>query len=176
MIIDKTKTEKKEFDFLDSNGNYLISVIANSIDNALTELKESNFDISLIDKEKTFEISNIYGVIFQEKEIQKRLKFIKDTIIEVFDNYSKVNFEIAFNNLSQKNSHFYEAFKTAKELIVKEFTIPLPSNKMYDSKENREKIDKLKGKLIDICNIRGSNDRFHKEKLIYNCLMQVYNL
>jgi len=173
MLIDKKKQEKKEFDFSDSNYNYIITVIASDLENAKLELLQNNFDVSNIDFSKTLEISSIYGVKFNELEIEARLNFIKETLLEVFQNHANINFNIAFNEMSQKNAHYNEAFIIAKELIQKEFSIPLPSNRMSESKEDREKFDRIKDKLLELCNARGSDKFRYFEKTIVYCLREI---
>jgi hypothetical protein len=65
-----------------------------------------------------------------EKEVQARVDFKMNELLTAIENTARNNWGIAFENISQKHSHYWEAFNIMKKMFEKEMRMPLPYDEM----------------------------------------------
>jgi hypothetical protein len=110
-----------------------------------------------------------------EKEVQARVDFKIREILTAVKNKSKFNYNIAFNEMSQKHSHYNEAFSEFEHLVMKEISLPIPYDEMYELKLRNIR-DKSIDKLEKLFDLRGQRDYQHKIQQIVNIIEETQNI
>lgn len=86
-----------------------------------------------------------------EKEVQARVEFKFNELLTGVKNQAKLNWYIAADNMSQKHSHYWEAFEQFEGMLRKEVNMAPPYDSMAEQnfKNARDKaVDELKELLI----------------------------
>ena len=107
-----------------------------------------------------------------EKEVQARVEFKMDQLLTAVENVAKTNWGIAFQNGSQKHTHYWEAFKQLEHMVSKEASMPTPYDNMADIKR-RSKRDKAIEKIMDRFCSRGERDYHYKERLLVSIIEEL---
>ncbi len=92
-----------------------------------------------------------------ENEIQERVNFKMIQLLDGIENIAKTNWAVAFQNNSQKHSHYWEAFNQMKAIFIKEIQMQVPYKNMNEIKK-RNKRDIAIAKIIDRLKIKGLRD------------------
>jgi len=109
-----------------------------------------------------------------EKEIQAIVDFKMDELLTAVENNAKANWNIAFQCNSQKHSHYWEAFRQMKKMLIKEMQMATPFNNMAEQKR-REKRDKSIDKIMESFCKRGERDYHHKKQLLVSIIDDAQN-
>ena len=109
-----------------------------------------------------------------EKEIQARVDFKMNELLTAVENTAKANWNVAFQNNSQKHSHYWEAFGQIKQMFIKEMQMATPINDMAEHKRI-EKRDKAIDKIMERFCKRGERDYHHKERLLVSIVEDAQN-
>lgn len=100
-----------------------------------------------------------------EKEIQDRIEFKMNQLLTAIENTAKINWNIAFQNNSQKHCFYWEAFEQMKQMLIKETQMATPYNNIAEEKRRKkrnEAIDKIMQRFFK----RGEHDYNQKQQII----------
>ena len=109
-----------------------------------------------------------------EKEIQARVDFKMNELLTAVENTAKANWNIAFQNNSQKHSHYCEAFGQMKQMLIKEMQMATPYDDMAEQKR-RKKRDEAIDKIMERFCKRGERDYHEKERLLVSLIENAQN-
>lgn len=109
-----------------------------------------------------------------EKEIQARVEFKMNELLTAVENTAKANWNIAFQNNSQKHSYYWEAFEQVRKMFVKEMLMATPYDNMAKQKR-RKKRDDVINKIMERFCKRGEHDYHHKERLLVSLIEDAQN-
>lgn len=109
-----------------------------------------------------------------EKEIQARVDFKMNELLTAVENTAKANWGLAFENNSQKHSHYWEAFGQMKQMLIKEMQMPTPYDDMAEQKR-RKKRDEAIYKIMERFCKRGERDYHEKERLLVSLIEKAQN-
>ena len=104
-----------------------------------------------------------------EKEIQERVNFKINELLTAVENTAKANWNIAFQNNSQKHSHYFEAFGQMKQMLIKEMQMATPYDDMAEQKRRKLR-DKAIDKIMERFCKRGETDYHQKERLLVSII------
>jgi hypothetical protein len=104
-----------------------------------------------------------------EKEIQARVDFKMNELLTAVENTAKANWDIAFQNNSQKRSHYWEAFGQMKGMLIKEMQMATPFDDMAEQKK-RKKRDEAIDKIMECFCKRGERDYHEKERFLVSII------
>lgn len=114
------------------------------------------------------------NTIEMEKEVQARVEFKMNELITGIKNQAGLQWSLAFNNMSQKHQHYWEAFEQMKRMWKKELDMATPYNDMHVQKIRsikNEAVDKLMKELDHrVLRPMEGRDRHHIQSLIANIL------
>lgn len=109
-----------------------------------------------------------------EKEIQARVDFKMKELLTAVENTAKANWNVAFQNNSQKHSHYWEAFGQMKQMLIKEMKMATPYDDMAEQKRKKKR-DEAIDKIMERFCKRGERDYHHKEKLLVSLIEDAQN-
>ena len=109
-----------------------------------------------------------------EKEIQARVDFKMNELLTAVENTAKANWNVAFQNNSQKHSYYWEAFGQMKQMLIKEMQMGTPHDDMAEQKR-RKKRDEAIDKIMERFCKRGERDYHHKEQLLVSLIENAQN-
>lgn len=109
-----------------------------------------------------------------EKEIQARVVFKMNELLTAVENTAKAKWNIAFQNNSQKHSHYWEAFGQMKQMLIKEMQMATPYDDMAEQKR-RKKRDEAIDKIMERFCKRGERDYHEKERLLVSLIENAQN-
>ena len=104
-----------------------------------------------------------------EKEVQARVDFKMSELLTAVENTAKANWNISFQNNSQKHAHYWEAFGQLKQMLRKEVELGTPFDDMVEQRmrAKRDKaIDNIMGRFCK----RGEQDYHQKEKALVSAI------
>ena len=104
-----------------------------------------------------------------EKEIQERDNFKINELLTAVENTAKANWNIAFQNNSQKHSHYFEAFGQMKQMLIKEMHMATPYDDMAEQKRRKLR-DKAIDKIMERFCKRCETDYHQKERLLVSII------
>lgn len=107
-----------------------------------------------------------------ESEVQAQVEFKMNELLTAVENRANANWSIAFSSMSQKHTHYWEAFKELKEMLVKEMRMPTPYDQMAEQgrrEERDEAVNKLAERLIK----KGDPDYDSKIRVIVSTIESV---
>jgi hypothetical protein len=109
-----------------------------------------------------------------EEEIQARVNFKMNELLTAIENTAKANWNIAFQNNSQKHSYYWEAFEQIKQMLIKEMQMTTPYNDMAEQ-ERRKKRDEATDKIMKLFCKRGEKDYHYKERVLVSFIKSAQN-
>lgn len=108
-----------------------------------------------------------------EDEIQERINFKMSELMTVLENRIGIEWNISFNNMSQKHANYMEAFKMLKEMIKKEMIMAVPYDNMAERQMNKSK-DIAVEKFVKLFNIEGQRNYQGKVSQIVNIIEELW--
>ena len=108
----------------------------------------------------------------EEKEIQERVNFKMNRFLTAIENTARANWHTAFEKNSRKHSHYWEAFKQMKQMLIKEMQMAVPYNDMAEQKR-RKKRDEAIEKIMERFCKRGENDYQEKERFLVSIIKTI---
>ena len=102
-------------------------------------------------------------------EINERVAFKLNEILDATKNNCDLYWGAAFNNKHPRYYYYWEAFTEFKKIILKEINLPVPYNDMAENKRKKKNnivIEKLRDLLLK----RGEKDYDLKLKRIVNII------
>lgn len=109
-----------------------------------------------------------------EEEIQARINFKMNELLTAVENTAKTNWNIAFENYSQKHSHYWEAFEQMKQMLIKEMQMATPYDYMAEQ-NRRKKRDETIDKIMKRFCKKGERDYHEKERLLISLIEDAQN-
>ena len=109
-----------------------------------------------------------------EKEIQARIEFKMNELLDAVQNAAMANWTTAFNETSPKHTYYWEAFKQFKSMLVKEMQMPPPYDDMAAHKK-RMAADKAISEIMKRFCDRGQRDYYEKERVLVGIIDDVQN-
>lgn len=110
-----------------------------------------------------------------EKEIQARVKFKMNELLTAVQNTAKTNWEFAFNSMSAKRTHYWEAFNQVAAMLKKESEMATPCNEMHIANK-RFKRDRAIDKIMERFVQRGTSGYHEKEKFLVSVIEDAQDL
>ncbi len=108
-----------------------------------------------------------------EDEIQERINFKMSELMTVLENRIGIEWNISFNNMSQKHANYMEAFKMLKEMIKREMIMAIPYDSMAERQMNKSK-DIAVEKFVKLFNIEGQRNYQGKVSQIVNIIEELW--
>ena len=108
-----------------------------------------------------------------EDEIQERINFKMNELVTVLENRIGIEWKISFNNMSQKHTNYWEAFKDLKKMVIKERDMSTPCDNMAERRMNKSK-DMAVEKFVALFNLRGQRDYQSKVSNIVNIIEELW--
>lgn len=110
-----------------------------------------------------------------EKEIQARVEFKMNELLTAVQNTAETNWGIAFESMSAKHTHYWEAFNQMAAMLKKESAMAMPCNEMYNANK-RFKRDRAINKIMERLVQRGTRDYHQKEKFLVSVIEDAQDL
>lgn len=104
-----------------------------------------------------------------EKEVQARVNFKMNELLTGIENVAKINWGLAFENMSQKHSHYWEAFTQMKQMLIKEMEMSASYDDMAEQKKRVRRDEAIDAIMKRFCQ-RGEKDYHHKEHLLVSII------
>lgn len=109
-----------------------------------------------------------------EREVQERVNFKMNELLIGVENVAKLNWSAAFENMSQKHSHYWEAFTQMRQMLIKEMEMSVPYDDMAEQKKRTRRDEAIDAIMKRFCQ-RGERDYHHKEHLLVSIIERVQN-
>jgi hypothetical protein len=110
-----------------------------------------------------------------EKEIQARVEFKMNELLTGLKNVAQTNWGVAFTSMSQKHTHYWEAFDQMVGMFNKELNMPVPIDEMHRANQ-RSKRDAAITKVMErFCKL-GERDYHQKERFLVGVMLDVQNI
>lgn len=107
-----------------------------------------------------------------EKEVQARVEFKMNELLNALKNSCDRNWQAAFQSGNPKYSNYYEAFGQMKQMLIKEMQLPTPSDEMYEIKKRANR-DRAINKIMNTFYKRGERDFHQKERALVSIIEEV---
>lgn len=98
-----------------------------------------------------------------EQEVQARVDFKLNELLTAMENTAKANWHTAFGSMSQKHTHYWEAFTQMKAMMEKEMKMAPPYDDMAEQKRRKKRDQAVKVIMETVCH-RGDHDYHPKER------------
>lgn len=109
-----------------------------------------------------------------EREIQAQVEFKMNELLTAVENTANANWSIAFSEMNQKHTHYWEAFNQMKQMLLKEMRMPPPYDQMAEQRR-REERDKAVDRLVANLIKKGDHDYQSKVRVIVSTIESVQN-
>lgn len=109
-----------------------------------------------------------------ENEVKARVEFKMNELLTAISNRAKAHWGYALSEMSQKHTHYWEAFNQMQGMFKKELSMAPPCDEMFLANK-RSKKDRAIEKIMERFRLRGTKGYHEAEKFLSQVIEDAQN-